>query len=617
MLLRDAGKAAARRGGGQAVLLCLVAATSPTTPTPAQRPVVAYAIRIDPAHPDAIDVAITVRGMESSLPLAMKVHPEYDARYWRFIEDLRVEGAGAESAAGIQRESNTLWRAALPGGAGTIRYRVHVQAPAAELRRAWQTYVRADGAIVNPPDVFLYLPTHPELPATVTLDAPREWRVATALGRRGGSATYAAPGAETLLDSPILVGALRDWGFSEGGTAYHVAYWPLPGAAAFDTLALVDELRRLARAALGVFGRAPARAYWFLLEDGASDALEHRASVTIGVPSAQLARDPHSHLQEITHEFFHAWNLVAIHPVGWDALSHEPPVRTSGLWLGEGVTLHYADVLPRRAGLAAVADSRLDHLAMLLQRYYASPAIVSVSPARASLAFDDSPVANPDATGGYYLQGELLADVIDARVRAATSDRRGLDDVMRALYAAARSPRYRGYTADDVVRAADETCACRLDPVFAREVSGPGPIDVSPVVARLGLRAVVDSVVATDSAGRPAPDLRLGLDFTAPAGVLRLVVRDSTSALARAGVRTGDELLSMAGTPVSTFADMRTLMSRFRVGDTMALQLRRGGGVVDVAVPLTAYSRPRVRFVDAPVVSGAQRRRRTAWLQGE
>ncbi|HEY2026730.1 MAG TPA: hypothetical protein VGG78_06950, partial [Gemmatimonadaceae bacterium] len=143
---------------------------------------------------------------------------------------------------------------------------------------------------------------------------------------------------------------------------------------------MLDGIRRLVSSASAVFGSAPVRDYYFLLQDGASDALEHHASLTMGLPSSRLARDPHASLPELAHEFFHTWNLVAIHPDSYGALSYQPAVPTGGLWMGEGVTLYYADLLLRRAGLDDSASSRLAHLAELLTRYYAAPWRTRVSP---------------------------------------------------------------------------------------------------------------------------------------------------------------------------------------------------------------------------------------------
>ena len=144
---------------------------------------------------------------------------------------------------------------------------------------------------------------------------------------------------------------------------------------------------------------------------------------------------------------------MAIHPDDYGALSFRAAHPTTGLWWGEGVTLYYADALPRRADLTPANDSRAAHLERLLGAYYAAPWRGRVSPEAASLAFGDSPVRNPNSTGAYYLQGELLAHELDAIIRDSTAGAHGLDDVMRALFARAMDGR--GFTSHDLDLAAD------------------------------------------------------------------------------------------------------------------------------------------------------------------
>ena len=166
-----------RRLGRAAALGCCLAALlawSGFVPAPRPRPTLAYTLQIDSAHTDVLDVAIRFRGLPATFLLAMKRHAEYNAGYWRYIEGMRVDGSGDDDAAGIVRMDSTLWRVTLPGGRGVLRYRLRVQPPA-DPRRAWQTYVRADGALINPPDVFLYLPTLAGTPVTVKLRFPRSW----------------------------------------------------------------------------------------------------------------------------------------------------------------------------------------------------------------------------------------------------------------------------------------------------------------------------------------------------------------------------------------------------------------------------------------------------------
>src|SRR6202022_2680946 len=101
----------------------------------------------------------------------------------------------------------------------------------------------------------------------------------------------------------------------------------------FDPAQFVDAIRKVVVEAVGVFGKPPYSHYTFLLEDGAYGALEHANSVTIGMPSRDLAPHPRSYLSEFAHEFFHTWNLVRLYPQGRGVLSERAPAHSTGLWL--------------------------------------------------------------------------------------------------------------------------------------------------------------------------------------------------------------------------------------------------------------------------------------------
>ena len=282
----------------------------------------------------------------------MKVHPEYDAKYWRYLDSLTVDGTSDDRDARVARNDSTLWTATLPGGRGVVHYRIHVQSNGVPWRRSWQPFMSPTGGFVNSPDFFLYPPDFAFAPSSVDLALPRGWRIAGSLEKAETPSRYLAPNSATLLDAPFMLGDLREWSFTDRGTVFHVEYLPRPDATPFDTAALVDNIRRLTRVTLDVFGHAPTREFYFLLQDKSGDALEHRGSVALGWASAELARHPRALLPELAHEFFHTWNLVAIHPDNYGELSYSPPVRTTGLWSGEGVTIYYADALLRRANLA-------------------------------------------------------------------------------------------------------------------------------------------------------------------------------------------------------------------------------------------------------------------------
>src|ERR1044071_9431625 len=70
---------------------------------------------------DAVEMRF--RNAPDTLRLAMAVHPEYDDRFYRYVEGLSVETRGGSGA--VTRLDSTLWRAGAPGGEAAVRYRGH------------------------------------------------------------------------------------------------------------------------------------------------------------------------------------------------------------------------------------------------------------------------------------------------------------------------------------------------------------------------------------------------------------------------------------------------------------------------------------------------------------
>jgi len=136
-------------------------------------------------------------------------------------------------------------------------------------------------------------------PAHVSIRVPANWAISTGLTPTSDARTYFASNAEVLVGSPILVGRLSQHWFSVHGVPHQIAHWIAPNAPPFDTMTFIDGVERLANEAVRLFGRAPYREYVFQFQDNAYGGLENYNSVTIGLPSADLARDPHAMLQAV------------------------------------------------------------------------------------------------------------------------------------------------------------------------------------------------------------------------------------------------------------------------------------------------------------------------------
>ncbi|HEX9128228.1 MAG TPA: PDZ domain-containing protein [Gemmatimonadaceae bacterium] len=598
-------------------LIALLAGTLSMTASNKPKLHIQYEVSVDPGDPSSIRVGMQISYAPRSLRLAMAVHPEYDDRFWRYIRDWHVDSFDRRALLAVDRDN--VWRLLTHNGFANVSYRIQLPRESPTSRPVWHSFLRADGGSINTTDTFLYLADFPQAEVDIRLSVPGElvWDVPG-----GRSIMYASGGAHwqefhtdaaTILDSPILYGsALRFWHFDVGGITHTIAYWPLPNATPFDTAQFVDAIRKVVTEAVAVFGKPPYPHYTFLLEDGAYGALEHANSVTIGMPSSDLAKDPRAYLGELAHEFFHTWNLVRLYPEGRGTLSDRDPEHATGLWLSEGITMYYAEALTRRAGFPERGKSRSDLLAEELESYYGSPGNTLISPEVASARAVDTTGINGDYEANYYVQGRLIGTALDLIISDSTSGRRGLDDLMRALYS--RYAMKRGFTTDDVERAASETCSCNLRRFFDDYVRNAHPLDFNRYLGTIGFRVVIDTIPAADSAGIRQADTRVWAYPPRKGGRMRVMIQDPSSAWAKAGVHTGDELVAFNGTPIDSFPDFRRAFRTIKLGDVVPVSIIRGGTPSVVNVRVTGYDRPRVRIVEIPDATAAQRERRGVWL---
>lgn len=571
-----------------------------------------YTLRVDSSDLSGISVELRIRNAPAMLRLAAHAHPEYDDKYWRYLENLRVNDSGG-AALTATRQDSVLWRVSNSPGDLIVRYRVRF--PSENMPRAsWRPFLAPTGGLVGGPHSFLYVVGQEQATASVTLDLPRNWRVATGLPGTSTSRTFNATDVHTLMESPMLVGAMSEWNFRVKNIPHRVFYWHLPNGTPFDTTAFVRGVEGLARKTIDLFGTAPYREYTFMFQDGAfSGGLEHPNSVTLGAPSAELARDPNVTLPETAHEFVHTWNLMAIKPAEYRKVDYsvQPPV--AGLWFSEGLTLFYADLLLRRAGLPAEDSTRVTHLENLIGRYLSMPGNARFSAEQVSrVEYNAPPGALGDYTASSHLQGELIGTILDLRVRDATNGARSMDDVMRLMYTRFTN---RGFTGADIQKAVDQVCRCSSAEVFEKHVRSGSSIDFDRYLSLFGLRLRTSWTPAVGNDGQPRRDQRAWGWQQGDEPYLRLRVSDPNSIWGRGGLHTNDQLVSINGAAVKTWPELRAFITGFAIGDSASIVVQRPSGRYETRVVMRGFDRPVVRIEPVAAATERQRRLRSAWLQ--
>jgi predicted metalloprotease with PDZ domain len=327
-------------------------------------------------------------------------------------------------------------------------------------------------------------------PTEVTLDLPPSWKGSmTSLDPApdGKPNHYAAPGYDVLADSPILAGVdLASTEFTVAGITHD---WIYLGQAEWAADSVVAMLTPLVAEHSHFWGGLPYKKYAFLnivTGGGGGSGVEHLNSVAI-TTSGKAPVTPEARFRQaafLSHEYFHAMNVKRLRPVELGPFDYEHPPVTTGLWIAEGLTSYFGDLLAERSGVG----SRDDCLALEsrhitdLQTKQPGRLVQTLEQASAQM-FERIPA---DKKVDYYVKGPVVGLVLDAHIRHRTNDMRTMDDVMRLEYQ--RWSGARGYTAAEFAQTLSDAAGVDVGPLLHTLVATTDEVDYTEMLDWFGLR---------------------------------------------------------------------------------------------------------------------------------
>jgi predicted metalloprotease with PDZ domain len=173
--------------------------------------------------------------------------------------------------------------------------------------------------------------------------------------------------------------------------------------------------------------------------------LEHRASTALmaarkELPTLGVKKAPEGYqtfLGLVSHEYFHTWHVKRIKPAVFAPYDLTKETHTRLLWIFEGFTSYYDDLMLLRSGVISESDY-LRTLGKQISGVHASPGRHKQSAAESSFdawsRYYKQDENSPNALVSYYTKGSLIALGLDLTIRSATNQTFSLDDVMRALW---------------------------------------------------------------------------------------------------------------------------------------------------------------------------------------
>ena len=580
-------------------------------PTPVSAPIreVAYTVTFTRATAAARQFAVEMRfdaerGAPVLLSLPVWTPGAYEVtNFARWVVGFEVVDAEGRAVPWDKLDPDT-WRIR-PAAAGRITVRFRYLANKLDTSEAWTT---GDLGFFNGTNLLMYPEGRStDWASTLTVVTEAGWKVATGMESAGAPRTYRAASYHELLDAPMMIGAFDLDSATVAGKPFRLATYPAGSLAGAARDTVWSALKRMVPPQAAVFGETPWAHYTLLQvatpEFGGASGLEH-ANSHLDVVALQAVGNPFLH-SLYSHEIFHAWNVKRLRPRDLVPYRYDRWQPTTLLWVSEGITDYYADIMLARGG---VGDST-DFMAAVVDKMEQTAQSPVTALEDASLSAYLLP--EDGSRGVYYPKGALAGFALDILVRDASDNRAGLDDVMRSLY----EQTYRkgaGFSDEQwwaaVARAAGPT-ASRLAGFRDRYVDGREAFPWTEWLPLAGFAIRVDSI----------REPRLGVLTRGDSTGIRVEEVTPGGAAAQAGVRPGDMLAVVGDIPVAD----GTFGGRFRVkyrdvpaGTLLPLVVRRDGNDVRLEMPLTFGVRTVTRLTADANASPKTQRIRAGILHG-
>lgn len=511
---------------------------------------------------------------------------------------------------GFQKTTKNTWRIqAAKKDKITINYRVYGFEISVRT-----SFIDASHAFLSPTGIFMYPAGQLQKSSTVSIKPFQGWtKVSTGLEPvKGKEFTYFASNFDVLYDSPIEVGTQDVFEFTAAGVRHEVAMY---GGGNYDKERLKADMAKIVEETTAVFGENPNKYYVFIVHNyvNGGGGLEHLNSTVLGA-SRNGYTNPNTYegfLSLVAHEYFHLWNVKRMRPFALGPFNYDEENYTTNLWIAEGYTAYYDNLFVRRAGFTT-PERYLDILSSGMSLVANQPGSFVQSASEAS--FDAwikqyRPNENSrNSSISYYDKGAIIAMLMDLELLKATGAKKGLDDVMKAVYDEYYKKLDRGYTDAEFKAIVEKIAGKSFDQFYKDYVDGVKAPDYTQYLSYAGYTISDDFAQRNES--------YLGATTVVRDGriLVTSVLRDSPAW--KFGINVNDEIKSVDGQKLDPAPrELDKLIASKPIGSTVQLDIVRDGLAKSLQVTLSRNPAVKYRIVSVENPSAEQLAVRKKWLK--
>jgi predicted metalloprotease with PDZ domain len=493
-----------------------------------------------------------------SLPSWTPGHYELED-YARYVQGFGVTDDDGSALRWDKVDKDT-WRIA-SGGAAHVRVVFDFLADTVNLSGS---LLKRDFGFFNGTNFFVYPETGYDFASQVRFELPQGWRVATELTESGAPDVYTAANYHELVDNPTFVGYFAMDSVLADGRWIRLALYPPDQLKDPAKELVLDALQKIADYSHDLFGEPPYDRYTTLIYLATEPiiffgGLEHADSHLDILPAVAFNRPEITFraflYRLLSHEFYHAWNVKRIRPTEIWPYEYDREQYTPLLWVSEGITDYYAQLMEGQPAIEAVEDASINT--------WINPTFI--------------------AGNYYYDKGALIGLLLDVMIRDATDNEHSLDDVMARLYRE-HYLRDRGFATDEILSYLGEYIGEDTTRSFYHDyIDGREPLPYQEILARAGVRYAADTIVE--------PFFGVEARSRGRSVVVRGV--EDGSEAARIGLRPGDVLYKVGAVRV-TDIDWGDTFREFyadSIGQPIEVQYLRNGEEQTVKASVSARTR--------------------------
>ena len=443
---------------------------------------------------------------------------------------------------------------------------------------AGSSYFDEQQLYVNPVNCFLYAEGKEQFPISLELNIPENYTIASSLVQENNF--LLAENFDELADSPFICSEnLEKQTYIVADTNFHIWF---NNQLNIPWERVINDFRNFTVKQIEDFGEFPVSEYHFLIQSLpylAYHGVEHLKStvITLG-PSYDLFENRYDELLGVSsHELYHVWNVKSIRPKELLPYNFKKENYSELGYIYEGITTYLGDLYLLKSGVFSL-ENYLRELSKQFQKHFDNPGRFAYSVAQSSFDtwLDGYVPGVPGRKVSIYTEGCLLALVMDVKIRKATNNKRGIEEVMKRLYYNF-AQNNKGYTEKDFIDQLENICGYSFQDFFNDYVHGTTPYETILLEA---LDFIGLELIQTPS--NSYSEANLGMKTVHQSNHLLISAIYPGSPAEMAGLSLGDELIAVNTIKLNN--DLDACLNYFDAS-SKTLSFFRNGKLLQLTLP--------------------------------